>query len=318
MSLDSRTYTGTYARDFEYNRNVKTTLVSWRAACLLALAASPAAADSTLSGVCPDGSIFVVQSRSSVPCANPRFVDAADMPPLRPHLLPRPYTWYVDQEARNPNNPYNLVEAAEKIRAARLGPKPGSEAARAAQAPPEPPPALNATLRPLPTTPEPPVPGSALLQLADDELRDLVRLIGLRQSDSPAQLEISDARGAARMRIQLAYSGAFESYALAALGRDPAANHVIVFASLAESDTDFQPNFFVVQSGRTFRPDPTSPSELGFLLGEPGKLPAGELAVGYLIVPSNFDPRAPMELFWNDRSIEAVLAPAAGGVAPSR
>jgi hypothetical protein len=284
------------------------------AACLLALAANLAAADSTLSGVCPDGSIFVVQSRGSVPCSNPRFVDSADLPPLRPHLLPRPYTWYVDQEARNPNNPYNLVDAAEKIRAARLGSKPESESDRAAQAPPLSAPERNAAVRP--PTPEPPVPTPAVLQLPDDELRDLVRLIGLRQADSPAQLEIADARGDERMRIQLAYSAAFEAYALATLGRDPAANHVIVFASLAESDTQFQPNFFVVQNGRTFRPDPTSPSELGFLLGEAGKLPAGELAVGYLVVPASFDPQAAIELFWNDRSIETVLAPAAGGVTP--
>jgi hypothetical protein len=284
------------------------------AACLLALAANLAAADSTLSGVCPDGSIFVVQSRGSVPCSNPRFVDSADLPPLRPHLLPRPYTWYVDQEARNPNNPYNLVDAAEKIRAARLGSKPESESDRAAQAPPLSAPERNAALRP--PTPEPPVPTPAVLQLPDDELRDLVRLIGLRQADSPAQLEIADARGDERMRIQLAYSAAFEAYALSTLGRDPAANHVIVFASLAESDTQFQPNFFVVQNGRTFRPDPTSPSELGFLLGEAGKLPAGELAVGYLVVPASFDPQAAIELFWNDRSIETVLAPAAGGVTP--
>jgi hypothetical protein len=294
---------------------VKPTLPSVGAACLLALAALPAAADSTLSGVCPDGSFFVVQSRSSVPCANPHFADAADLPPLRPHLLPRPYTWYVDQETRNPNNPYNLVEAAEKIRAARLGPKPGTEAAQAAS---EPPTALNATMSRLPAPPAPRAPDAPLIRLADDELRDLVRLIGLRQGDSPAQLSIANARGDARLRIQLAYSAAFEGYALATLGRNPAANHVIVFASLAESDTEFQPNFFVVQSGRTFRPDPTSPSELGFLLGEAGKLPAGELAVGYLVVPATFDPQAPMELFWNDRSIESVLAPAAGGVAPSR
>lgn len=288
------------------------------ASSLLAFAAPFAAADSTLSGVCPDGSFFIVQSRSAVPCANPRFVDADEMPPLRPHLLPRPYAWYVDQEARNPNNPYNLVEAAEKIRAARQGQKAGSagEQTQAARAP-EPAPAQNATAQPLTARPEPAAP-VALLELADDELRDLVRLIGLRQMDSPAQLSISDARGDARMRIQLAYSASFESYALGALGRDPAASHVIVFAALAESDTDFQPNFFVVQSGRTFRPDPTSPSELGFLLGAPGKLPAGELAVGYLIVPATFDPHAAMELFWNDRSVETVLAPAAGGAAPSR
>ncbi len=290
-------------------------------ACLLALAAVPAAADSTLSGVCPDGSFFIVQSRADVPCSQPRFVEASDMPPLRPHLLPRPYAWYVDQEARNTNNPYNLVDAAEKIRAARLGPKPGTtpeaeaqQAARAGSAP-----AANVAARPLPTTSEAHAsPRGPLMQLADDELRDLVRLIGLRQTESPAQLSVSDARGDARLRIQLAYSAAFESFALASLGRDPAADHVIVFAALAEADTEFQPNFFVVQNGRTFRPDPASPSELGFLLGEAGKLPSGELAVGYIVVPSSFDPRIAMELFWNDRSVEAVLAPSMGGEAPSR
>jgi hypothetical protein len=99
---------------------------------------------------------------------------------------------------------------------------------------------------------------------------------------------------------------------LDSLRRDPASGHVIVFAALAESDTDFQPNFFVVQSGRTFRPDKTIAGEIGFLLGDAGKLPAGELAVGYLVVPASFDPRETMELFWNDRSVETVLAPEAG------
>ena len=134
-------------------RAVRTTLPL----AALLLVAWPAAADSTLSGVCPDGSFFVVQSRSSVPCANPRFADPADMPPLRPHLLPRPYTWYVDQEARNPNNPYNLVEAADKIRAARLGTQTTSEAAQNA---PEPPPAHGATAPKLTTPPPLPAPRS--------------------------------------------------------------------------------------------------------------------------------------------------------------
>jgi hypothetical protein len=300
---------------------VKTRLLPTALPCLLLLAAPIARADSTLSGVCPDGSFFVVQSRSAVPCAQPHFVDAADLPPLRPHLLPRPYAWYVDQETRNPNNPYNLVEAAEKIRAARLGPKPGSEEAReaqqAARPAPTPAPAPNVASRSLAPTTAPQSSVAPAIQLSDEELRDLVRLIGLRQSDSPAQLSISNARGDAKLRIQLAWSAAFESHALATLGRNPAANHVIVFAALAEEDTDFQPNFFVVQSGRTFRPDPTSATELGFLLGHAGKLPSGELAVGYVVVPASFDPHATMELFWNDRSVETVLAPSAGGEAPT-
>jgi hypothetical protein len=299
---------------------VKTRYSAILVSCLFALAGPLAAADSTLSGVCPDGSFFIVQSRGAVPCTHPRFVDAADMPPLRPHLLPRPYAWYVDQETRNPNNPYNLVDAAEKIRAARLGPNPGSEEEKAAPqtAQPSPAPAANVAARSLAPTTAPQSAAPAALQIADDDLRDLVRLIGLRQTDSPAQLSISNARGNAKLRIQLAYSASFESFALATLGRDPAANHVIVFAALAEEDTDFQPNFFVVQSGRTFRPDPTSPSELGFLLGHAGNLPTGELAVGYAVVPASFDPHAAMELFWNDRSVETVLAPSAGGEAPSR
>ncbi len=278
------------------------------AVALGVLALSSAAPAATLSGVCPDGSFFVVQSRDAVPCSQPHFVDdPADLPPLRPHLLPRPYTWYVDQEARNPNNPYNLIEAAEKIRAARLGPKPGSE-----PTPPVGAPAPSGT----PQAPKLPLesraPAQPALALADDELRDLVRLIGLRQEASPAEIAVADARGDARLRIQLAYSSAFESYALESLRRDPASGHVIVFAALAEVETDFQPNFFVVQSGRTFRPDPTIAGEIGFLVGGAGTLPAGELAVGYVVVPASFDPRQAMELFWNDRSVETVLAPEAG------
>jgi hypothetical protein len=270
------------------------------------LALAPRAPAATLSGVCPDGSFFVVQRRDAVPCAQPRFVDdPSELPPLRPYLLPRPYTWYVDQEARNPNNPYNLLDAAEKIRAARLGPKPGSEAAQGSGTPaPSGPPQAARLPAPAPA----PAAAPTALALADDELRDLVRLIGLRQEAAPAELAISDARGDAKLRIQLAHSAAFEAWALEALRRDPGAGHVIVFAVLAEADTDFHPNFFVVQGGRTFRPDPAIAGEVGFLLGEPGNLPAGELAVGYIVVPASFDPREAMELFWNDRSVETVLA----------
>ena len=88
---------------------------------LVVLLAPAAHADSTLSGICPDGSYFVVQSRDAIPCKNPHFADPSELPPVRPYLLPRPYTWYVDQEARSANNPYNLLETAQKIRAARAG-----------------------------------------------------------------------------------------------------------------------------------------------------------------------------------------------------
>jgi hypothetical protein len=278
---------------------------------LAAFAAGAARADATLSGVCPDGSVFIVQSRASIPCADPKLADASELPPVRPYLLPRPYTWYVDQEARNPNNPYNLIEAARKIRAARQTPADETAAARAPSAAPRaalaPPPAPQATRQPVRSFAEAP---RSAVALADDELRDLVRLIALRQSAAPAQLAISDVRGASKLAIQLAYSASFESYALAALGKSASESRVLVFDARAELDADFQPNFLIVQDGRTFRPDPQSANELGFVLGGPGSLPAGELAAGYLVVPASFDPSRSLELFWNDRSVAAVLAPA--------
>src|SRR5262245_11700134 len=158
---------------------------------LCALLAHSASADSTLSGVCPDGSFFVVQSREAVPCANPHFAAPDELPPVRPYLLPRPYTWYVDQEARNPNNPYNLTETARQIRDARQGVQQGEPAP--------------AATRSAPTRPPAPTPSAApLVSLGDDDLRDLVRLIALRQQDAPAQIELK-AKGEVQLRISLAY-----------------------------------------------------------------------------------------------------------------
>ena len=45
------------------------------------------------------------------------------------------------------------------------------------------------------------------------------------------------------------------------------------------------------------------------MLGSAGAVPSGELVVGYLVVPASFDPGRSLELFWNDRSVAAVLAP---------
>ncbi len=57
---------------------------------------------SGIAGVCPDGSAFIVQSRKDVPCRRAKLVPPDELPPLRPELLPHPYTWHVDQEARDP------------------------------------------------------------------------------------------------------------------------------------------------------------------------------------------------------------------------
>src|SRR5262245_9445090 len=272
---------------------------------LCALLAQPASADSTLSGVCPDGSFFVVQSREAVPCADPHFAEPDQLPPVRPYLLPRPYTWYVDQEARNPNNPYNLVESAKQIRDARKGVAPAQPATATAAGQPGAAAARGPAVAPAPTR----APSAApLVALGDDELRDLVRLIALRQQDSPAQIEIK-AQGGTQLRIALAYSASFESYALPVLGRDAKTSRVLVWSAQAVRAAAFKPNFLVVQTGRTFRPDPQNPAEVAYLLGSPGQIPAGEMAVGYLVVPASFDPAQKLEIFWNDRSVASVLAP---------
>ena len=278
--------------------------------------AALASADTTLSGVCPDGSYFIVQSRAAIPCANPHTADPADLPPVRPYLLPRPYTWYVDQEARNPNNPYNLLETARKIREARAGVSAPTSPTATAAAPAARPGGAGGAAGSAPLARAESLAPTPLVALGDEDLRDLVRLIGLRQDAAPAFFEIADVHGERSLRIELAYSGAFEAYALQTLGRDASASRVLVWSAQSLHAADFRPNFFVVQSGRTFRPDPQNPAELAFLLGAPGALPAGEMVVGYLVVPASFDPEKPLEVFWNDRSVEAVFAsPRAGGAA---
>src|SRR5688572_33261975 len=112
--------------------------VAWITALLFA---APAAAG--ISGVCPDGSIFIVQSADTIPCRDAKRVDPTDVPPLQPELLPRPYGWERFNRLADPNNPYNLVDAP---------PPPGfgatAEAGRAATPPAPAPPGPGA--EPLP------------------------------------------------------------------------------------------------------------------------------------------------------------------------
>ena len=79
------------------------------------LLGSTPAAGKTISGVCPDGSIFIVQRLSAVPCPDAKQVDPNDIPPLNPELLPRPYGWEMFQDRQNPNNPYNVVDSAPSV-----------------------------------------------------------------------------------------------------------------------------------------------------------------------------------------------------------
>jgi hypothetical protein len=277
------------------------------ATILVSLASTPmpAGADA-VSGVCPDGSIFVVQDEAAIPCARARRVDPADMPPIRPEYLPRPYTWLVDQESRNPNNPYNLVETAAKLRAARAGTLetggPSENGSASTQGLPV---ASGASAAPALAPATPPAPLG--LGLDEGEATDLARLVLLRQQVAPAEIVVEDIHGAEELRIQLAWSDGLEARVQSALGV-PAGEHVVVaFLARTRAPVEFHPNFFAVQGPLTFRPDSARRGELGFVIGEPGAQPEGSVALGWFLLPARFDPAQPIDLWWNDRSVTATL-----------
>ena len=85
--------------------------------CTLASVLAPAAG--AISGVCPDGSMFIVQHESQIPCKRAKVVEPDEIPPIKPEYLPTPYTWQVYNETNDPNNPYNLIDAAREVRALR-------------------------------------------------------------------------------------------------------------------------------------------------------------------------------------------------------
>jgi hypothetical protein len=277
------------------------------AVLLATLSLTPAAAHAgSVAGVCPDGSAFVVARKAAAPCLRARFVsDPSNLPPLRPQLLPRPYTWTLDQQARDPNNPYNLLEASEKLNAARGGPSP------------EPQPALPvAATRPRHANGmQPPsfTPGGAAsaaplaLGLDENQIRDLVQLVALRQELAPATFTVEDIERDTELLVRLAHARSFEERVLDELGTSD--KRVVLFSVRSVRASEFHPNFFLVRDGTTFRPDPENPREVGFVVGDAGPLEAGYLALGYLIVPERFDPREPLEIWWNDRSVATVLRP---------
>jgi hypothetical protein len=253
---------------------------------------TPSAFAETLVGVCPDGSAFIVQHKKDIPCARAKLVDPNEMPPLRPQLLPRPYPWLVDQQLRDPHNPYNVIDAARKVREARAA-QPEAGAPTPLQAP----------------SPAPAVPrATPKLSFGDEDLKNLMQLIYLRQELAPAEFVIEDALGAEQLRIQVAHSESVESQVLSAL-RPTGEWRVLAFSATAVETVEFHPNFFVVQDSRTFRPDPADPSELGLLVGERGPLEAGSATLGYFLIPARFDVARELEVWWNDRSIEVTLAP---------
>jgi hypothetical protein len=282
------------------------------AASTALLLAAPAAA--AISGVCPDGSIFIVQSAEAIPCREAKRVDPQDLPPLQPELLPRPYGWERFNRLADPNNPYNLVDSP---------PPPGFAAtAPPTTAPPPAPtapvtgavPAVSAAAPTQVAAVAPPAPARRLdLALTPADVADLDQIVAISQSFAPAAVARYAADGDRTAVLELARSAGFEQRVYAALASQGAAQPgpVVLFRAEARSAGPIHGNLTFVQGHAAFHPDPGKPEQLGVLDGALGELAAGQRVLGYAVLPAHIDPTAPLDIYWDDRRTTATLSPAA-------
>lgn len=264
----------------------------------------------SVTGVCPDGSFFIVQDAAQIPCKKGKRVQPDEMPPIRPDYLPRPYTWQVYNESVNPNNPYNLIDSARQVRALQNGGPPpavstGPPGAEGAQA--TAPPHASATPAAGPLRPPGPRPsvGPSDLGLTDGELRDLFFIVELAQKDAPAEFLKGGADGSEALRVSLARSAAFEGrvQSMWSANGAPASNPVLLFSAVSKRPETFHGNFTVTQGHLAAQIEPGDPHQMGVLQGKLGKLERDEVVLGYLVLPEGIDPAQPMDVYWDDRRI---------------
>ncbi len=265
---------------------------------LAAGCALPAGAGAaSLTGVCPDGSIYIVQEARQIPCAGAKAVASDEVPPIRPAYLPMPYTWKVWNERHDPNNPYNVIDAARQVRGLEAPPPvPGAGEARPQQA----------TAAP-PTFPQAPF----QLGLSETELSDLFQIVELSQERSPARLARETAGGQGVFEVSFARSGALEELlreGFATRGGLPTGG-VLLFAARSAQPEEFYASFTFLQQHLSYQPDATDPRQLGVLQGRLGALAGGEVVLGYISLPPNFDPAQELDIYWDDRHTSVRFAP---------
>jgi hypothetical protein len=253
--------------------------------------------------------MFIVPRAELIPCRDAKLVEPDEVPPLRAQFLPRPYAWEVHQKRNDPNNPYNLIDAARQARTLQGGesPEPGPSSDRAV-----------ARTSPSETTPAPPPlppvaaapPRSQSLDLAfnEQELRDLALIVDLAQERAPATFA---AEGGAGPALRLARSAAFESRlrdASARTGR-ALAGPVLLFSATSSQPQPFHPNLTFVQGHRAFHPDIADPGQLGVISGRIGTVAPDEPLLGYTVLPEHLDLASPIDIYWDDRLLTAKLVP---------
>lgn len=275
-------------------------------ATLLCVAAPPASGRS-ITGVCPDGSIFIVPRDDLIPCREAKKIAPDEVPPMRPEYLPRPYTWQVYQEGNNPNNAYNLVEQARRVRRMREGLPPVEAGPDQAQH--DAGGASSKHARPLARAERAPD-GPFELGLSDGELRDLYFIVELNQTEAPAAFVKENAAGSELMVVSLAHSSAFEDrLAQAFQSRGRPMGPALLFTAVARAPEDFYANFTFSQGPLAFQPKVDDPLQFGVIQGRIGPMNRNTAVLGYVVLPDVVDLSAPMDIYWNDRRIEAVLKP---------
>ena len=247
-------------------------------------------AHAAYTGVCPDGSIYIVQEARQIPCRGAKAVEAHEVPPIRPEYLPTPYTWKVWNERHSPNNPYNVIDAARQVRELDTPPPvPGGA----------PPPQAAEPARASAAS------GPVALGLAEPELRDLFQIVELSQQRAPARLARETAGGQGVFEVSFARSAAFEEMlreAWATRGGGPPGG-VLLFTARSVQAEEFYASFTFLQEHLTYQPDATDARQLGVLQGRLGALAAGEVVLGYVSLPPNFDLARELDIYWDDRRI---------------
>ena len=271
-------------------------------ACATALLSLPTKdAVAGITGVCPDGSFFVVQDSSQIPCKGAKRVDPSDLPPIHPEYLPRPYMWSIYKQNADPNNPYNLVDSAKQVRQLQSGGTPPGDAGLG------PAPAVAPHTASVKGAPSPRGGAPTDLGLTDGELRDLFKIVELSQQRSPAEFVKQTAGGRDALRVDFAHAASFEARlhdSWSAAGA-PGANPVLLFSVVSKRPENFQPSFTVTQGALAAQIEATDPHQLGVLQGHLGKLRRDEVLLGYLVLPPKMDLSRPVDVYWGDRHLSA-------------
>ena len=282
---------------------------------LMALAIVGPPAHATITGVCPDGSMYIVPRAELIPCRDSKRVEPSDMPPIRPQNLPRPYGWEVFNRSKDPNNAYNVIDAGRAVRDVDR-PEPMREARvgnSALESAPNPQVGSGYAPEQLPAVSAPPPvrrSGPPDLALAPEEVRDLGLIVEYSQQRAPAML-VRDREGADAMVVRIAQSNSFEARFRDAAQRvgAPIGGPVVLFSASCEKPESFYANLTFVQGHVAFHPETGAGTQLGVIDGRLGELEPGERVLGFVVLPRHMDLSQPMDIYWDDRQITATLRP---------